>query len=181
VFLEEFYGILEKAHKETGHGGRDRMIKHLNNGYANISRDCIELFLSLCENCNMKKKHISKGVVVKLFNSRGQVDLMDVQSNPDGKYKFIMVYQDHLTKFCNIKPLTSKKASEVAFNLIDVFILFGAPHILQSDNGREFTALVISELKLMWPQLVIVHGKPRHPQSQGSIARSNEKEITESL
>jgi hypothetical protein len=32
VFLEELYGILEKAHKETGHGGRDRMIKHLNNG-----------------------------------------------------------------------------------------------------------------------------------------------------
>jgi hypothetical protein len=53
---EAFFDEME----ETGHGGRDRMIKHLNNGYANISRDCIELFLSLCENCNMKKKHISK-------------------------------------------------------------------------------------------------------------------------
>ena len=47
----------KKAHKETGHGGRDRMIKQLNNGYANISRDAIELFLSLCENCNMKKTY----------------------------------------------------------------------------------------------------------------------------
>ena len=84
-----------------------------------------------------------------------------------------MVFQDHLTKFCNIKALTSKCASEVAFNLIDIFTIFGAPHILQSGNGREFTALVISELKLMWPELVIVHGKPRHPQSQGSIERSN--------
>ena len=74
-----------------------------------------------------------------------------------------MVYHDHLTKFCNIKPLASKKATEVAFNLIDVFTIFGAPHILQSDNGRAFTASVISELKLMWPELVIVHGKPRHP------------------
>jgi hypothetical protein len=46
--MEELYGILEKAHKETGHGGRDRMIKHLNNGYANISRESIELFTSLC-------------------------------------------------------------------------------------------------------------------------------------
>jgi hypothetical protein len=97
---------------------------------------------------------------------------MDFQSNPDGKYTFIMVYQDHLTKFCNIKPLTLKKASEIAFNLIDMFTIFGAPHILQSDNGREITALVIFELKLMWPELVNVHGKPRHPQSQGSIERS---------
>jgi hypothetical protein len=32
VFLEELYGILEKAHKETGHGSRDKMIKHLNDG-----------------------------------------------------------------------------------------------------------------------------------------------------
>ena len=55
VYMEELYGILEKAHKETGHGGRDRMIKHLNNGYANISRESIELCTSLCENCNMKK------------------------------------------------------------------------------------------------------------------------------
>jgi hypothetical protein len=45
--------------------------------------------------------------------------------------------------------------------------------LLEFNNGREFTALVITELKLMWPELVIVHGKPRHPQSQGSIERSN--------
>ena len=98
---------------------------------------------------------------------------MDFQSNSDGNYKFVMVYQDHLTQFCNIRALTSKHASEFAFNLIEVFTLFGEPHILQSDNGREFTALVISELKLMGPELVIVHGKPRHPQSHGSVERSN--------
>jgi hypothetical protein len=116
---------------------------------------------------------VVKPILSKEINSRGQVDLMDFQSNSDGNYKFLMVYQDHLTKFCNIRALTSKHASEVAFNLIEVFTLFGAPHILQSDNGSEFTALVISELKLMWPELVIVHGKPRHPQSQGSVERSN--------
>ena len=88
---------------------------------------------------------VVKPILSKEFNSRGQVDLMDFQSNSDGNYKFLMVYQDHLTKLCNIRALTSKHASEVTFNLIEVFTLFGAPHILQSDNGREFTALVISE------------------------------------
>jgi len=29
------------------------------------------------------------------------------------------------------------------------------------------------ELKEMWPSLVMVHGKPRHPQSQGSVERAN--------
>ena len=41
------------------------------------------------------------------------------------------------------------------------------------DNGREFLANVIKELNDLWPDCCIVHGKPRHPQSQGSVERGN--------
>ncbi len=51
---------------------------------------------------------------------------------------------------------------------------FGAPLILQSDIGREFVNQVIQELMLMWPTLKLVNGRPRHPQSQGSVERSNQ-------
>ena len=84
-----------------------------------------------------------------------------------------MNYQDHLTKFCVLRPLTSKRAAEVAYQLQDIFLLLGAPAILQSDNGSQFTAQVITELKQLWSHLIIVHGKPRHPQSQGSVERAN--------
>jgi hypothetical protein len=87
--------------------------------------------------------------------------------------KFILHYQDHLTKFAVLRPITSKLAAEVGFQLLDIFLLFGAPHILQSVNGREFTAYVIKELKDMWPDCTLGHGKPRHPQSQGSVERGN--------
>ncbi|XP_064120901.1 KRAB-A domain-containing protein 2-like [Macrobrachium nipponense] len=56
--------------------------------------------------------------------------------------------------------------------LLDI-LLFGAPAILQSDNGSEFTPHVIRELKDLWPDLIMVHGKPRHLQSQGSVERAN--------
>ena len=82
-----------------------------------------------------------------------------------------MVYQDHLTKFCILRPLHTKRASEVAYQLMDIFLLVGAPQILQSDNGSEFTASVITKLKQLCPDLLMVHGKPRHPQSQGSVER----------
>ena len=49
----------------------------------------------------------------------------------------------------------------MAFQLLDIFLLFVAPAILQIDNGSEFT--VIRELHELWPQLNMVHGKPRHP------------------
>jgi hypothetical protein len=72
-----------------------------------------------------------------------------------------------------LRALTSKRALEVGFQLLDIFLLIGAPHILQFDNGREFTANVIKEVKDMWPDCSIVHGKHKHPQSQGSVERGN--------
>jgi len=32
---------------------------------------------------------------------------------------------------------------------------------LQSDNGRGFTANIITDLKELWFELIIVHGKPK--------------------
>lgn len=77
------------------------------------------------------------------INLKLQVDLVDLQTLPDGQYKFIMHYQDHLTKYHLLRSLTSKRAKEVAHHLLQIFVDFGAPLILQSDNGREFTAEII--------------------------------------
>ena len=62
----------------------------------------------------------------------------------------------------------------MADNLLNIFTTFGALAILQSDNGHEFVSKVIEELALIWKDLRIVHGKPRHPQSQASVERSNQ-------
>lgn len=108
------------------------------------------------------------------MNSRCQVDLIDMQSQPDNDFKFIFVYQDHLTKFVQLRALKSKRAEEVAYHLIDIFTIFGAPSVLQSDNGREFSNKIVEEACAMWPDLKIVHGKPRHSQTQGSVERANQ-------
>ena len=42
-----------------------------------------------------------------------------------------------------------------------------------SDNGREFANKVVNNLLEMWPECRLVHGKPRHSQSQGSVERAN--------
>ena len=40
-------------------------------------------------------------ILTKEFASRGQVNLIDMQAMSSSNYKWIMVYQDHLTK-CNV-------------------------------------------------------------------------------
>ncbi|XP_022183209.1 KRAB-A domain-containing protein 2-like [Myzus persicae] len=89
------------------------------------------------------------------------------------------------TKYCNVTTeavmaylglcsyCQTKRAEEIALNLIDIYTIFGAPAILHSDNGREFVNSIITNLNEMWGDVKIVHGKPRHSQTQGSIERAN--------
>jgi IS30 family transposase len=81
-----------------------------------------------------------------------QVDLIDMQSFPDGDYKYILVYQDHGIKFCVIEALTKKSKMAVALELLRIFSLLGPPMILQSDNGREFEKVcsILTTLVRSW-------------------------------
>ena len=116
---------------------------------------------------------VIKPIRSELYNSRMQIDLVDMQSLPDGEYKWVLNCQDHLTKFCHLRPLKKKCMKEVAWELYLIFCRCGAPIILQSDNGKEFRNGLVKALKLLWPDLQIVHGRPRTPQTQGSVERSN--------
>ena len=99
VSIEETYDVIKRAHLATGHGGRDRMLKELRKKYANITEHALQLFKSLCEECQKKMtRSVTKGVVVRPilsheFNSRGQVDLIDMQSMVNKACKRILCPQ----------------------------------------------------------------------------------------
>ncbi|XP_069615885.1 KRAB-A domain-containing protein 2-like [Ranitomeya imitator] len=179
VWCAELFSVIHNAHISTGHGGRTRILKEMNRKFKYVTTESIVIYLRLCQPCQKKQKITKKGLVVKPIlhsemNSRAQVDLIDMQSNCDNDFKFIFVYQDHVTKFVLLHALCTKTAEEVAYHLLDIFSTFGAPCILHSDNGREFCNKVIQNLCAMWPDMKIVHGKPRHSQSQGSVERANQ-------
>ena len=69
--------------------------------------------------------------------------------------------------------MTFKEPIAIAGILFELFCQFGPPVILQSDNGKEFTANIIKNLVELWPDLKLVNGRPRHSQSQGLVERGN--------
>lgn len=107
------------------------------------------------------------------MNARCQVDLIDMQSQGDNQCIFILVYQDHLTKFVQLRPLKSKRAERIAFVLLDISI-FGAASILQSDTGSEFANKIVQKVCNMWSELKIVHGKTKHSQRPALVERANQ-------
>ena len=96
-------------------------------------------------------------------------------------YNFLLVYQDHLTKFIVLRPLKKKTAAEVTSILLDIFCLIGPPHILQSDKGKEFKNIDLEK----WyancgPDVRHWMADLDIPQSHGSVERVN-KEIKKML
>ena len=95
----------------------------------------LHAYLSLCFPCLKKLKVRKKCLVIKPMtfsemNSRAQVDIIDMQSQPDRDLKWILLYQDHLIKYVPFRPVKSKRAPEVACQLLDIFSILGAPSIL---------------------------------------------------
>lgn len=141
--------IIKDVHVACLHKGGRATHQKIRENYANISRKIVEAYVRQCERCTEKlKKKENKGIVIrpitaKDFNERAQVDLVDFQSLPDGNFKFVLHYQDFFTKYHLLRPMPCKTAVNVARHIFQIFVDFGAPAILQSDNGREFTANVI--------------------------------------
>ena len=93
VSKDKVLDLFVTVHTEGGkHIGRDRLI---------------QVFLNSCSECQLQrckkqlKSTVTKPIRTSEFASRGQVDLIDLQntSEVNRPYNFLMVYQDHLTKF----------------------------------------------------------------------------------
>ena len=117
----EIFDSIRGIHLSTGHGGRDIIRNESSKKYANLTKEIIQLYVDLCPTCLLKRSKTRKGIVVKpilskTLNSRCQVDLIDMQAQPDGEFRFILNYQDHLTKFCILRPLKTKQIENVAMS-----------------------------------------------------------------
>ena len=93
VPMEELFDKIHEAHIEKSHPGRDIMQKYLLTKYVNVTTEHIKIYRSFCEKCGLKKSKARRGVVDKPIltqnvMSRGQVDLIDMQSQPDGELNF---------------------------------------------------------------------------------------------
>ena len=129
--IEEQYDIIQRVHLEHNHVRRDGLHKRLVQEYHGITEKACVLFLASCEECHLRKANKSvKSLVVKpisstRFLSRCQVNLIDFRdmseqhnmSDSGTPYKWLLVYQDHFTKYLLLRPLKHKSAAEVANTL----------------------------------------------------------------
>lgn len=142
TYIERVFADLVTAHGPDHNKGRT-LYARIAELVCNCPRPVCKLFTDTCPRCieRQQRNRPTAGlrpIITRGFNVRGQVDLIDFQSMPDGNFRFLLNYIDHGIKFLFSVPIIAKRASCIALALFEIFTIIGPPMILQSDNGSEF-------------------------------------------
>ena len=203
-YMERLYNDILREHGDHNRGAT--LSFRVAERWCNISRDWTTIFTKTCPQCierAPKPKPVAglRNIITYGWGMRGQVDIIDLQSMKDGIFKYLLNYIDHGVKFLWSVPLVAKRASCIALALYEIFCTIGAPMILQTDNGKEFSGAattnkqrrrdkealvgnasvispellneVVTEVRNLWPECIMVTGTPRHSESNGGVERVN--------
>ncbi len=142
------YTGIKRVHGQD-HAKGQTLYARLGEQFENIGRELCKMFTDMCPICITQMKHSRpvagiKPIITHGFGTRGQVDLINFQSMPDGYFCFLPNYIDHGVKFLFSIPLTCKHASCIAVALLEIFTVVGPPMILKLDNGNEFNTVAMT-------------------------------------
>ena len=104
---------------------------------------------------------------------RVAVDVLGPVPKTESGNKYILIAQDHFTKWVEAVALSNQQATTVAEVLVNQFFCrFGVPMELHSDQGGNFESAVFQEIcKLL--QITRTRTSPYHPESDGMVERFN--------
>lgn len=144
--------MLQNLHDDMGHLGIERTVELVRSRFywPKMASD-VERKIKECETCVRRKAPPDKVArLVSILTTRPlELVCMDFLSlEPDSKNtKDILVITDHFTKYAVAIPTKDQKASTVAKNLCEHFLVhYGFPERLHSDQGRDFESHTIREL-----------------------------------
>jgi hypothetical protein len=100
------------------------------------------------------------------------VDFLSYAEFNDG-YSYVLTMIDVFSRYVWAIPLLDKEGSTIHREVVNIFMNFGPPTKLQADNGSEFITSVLKRTCEVF-QTKLVHGRARHPQSQGKVERFNQ-------
>jgi len=175
---DELIDLLKVEH-ERDHRAAETCYSSLRVHYHPVIRENIcAIFKQFvkCEACQRqapipKTSLIRKSILAPYPNSRWQMDLKKLPSAKGYEYACNVV--DCYSRFAMGGAIKSKSAKDVCEVLLRCIYIYGAPRILQTDNGKEFNngslAAVMEEMKSLK-----INGRPYHPQSQGRVERLNQ-------
>lgn len=151
--------LLENHDQATaGHLGSYKTSKRVSDRYfwPGWKRD-VRQYVRSCESCQRHKvEQLPPVGYMYLRQPKGpwvsvSTDLMGPLPRTKRGNRFILLFQDTFSKWIEMIPLKSATAQKVAQSFRDLILLrFGAPEIVITDNGSQYTSRIFHEITTDW-------------------------------
>ena len=177
---EEIEKCITAFHDGSKGDGTFKLKSRIACHYFGIGRRVIQRCLNNLESqrqrqCRFDNKAPLRPVEANLIMERHQIDIVDLQSLPVNingvRYRYVLSILDVFSRFLWLRPLPNKNSNTVAKELYRIYLEFGPPKIIQTDQGGEFKGTFRTLCRMLKTRLI--YSRMNHPQSQGKDERSH--------
>src|SRR5688572_16862818 len=179
--------IIAMFHDEPtiAHQNKHTIHQHISKRYIwNTMKKDIEEYTKTCWECQQRgtarQNNPKQTIQPSDCFERWGIDIVGPLLATETGNRYIIVAMDYFTRWPEAKVVRSANSEEVAnFIYENIICRFGAPRVIQSDQGTHFVNQVIKQLT---EKFRIRHSlsSPYHPQSNGLVERFN-KTLCEGL
>lgn len=177
---DEINKILQENHdnKLAGHFGFNKTYNKIKEHYywPTIKMD-IRNYIRSCHSCQINKTNFKPTKQPMEITStsnfpfdRIAIDIVGPLPLTESGNRFILTAQDDLTRYCFAYALPNHEAITVAKTLVELFMRFGIPKSILSDQGPDFMSDLIKNFSNLFKTKHITT-TPYHPQTNGSLER----------
>lgn len=180
---EEKNTILKEMHDNPlgGHQGMHRTFERIKQyrQWKGMKRD-IEEYIRKCPSCQKNKLTQAKTKMpleitdtAKTVFEKCSMDIVGPLSISNNGNKYMLTFQDDLSKFTLAVPIERQDADTVAEAFVENIVLrYGIPSVLLTDQGSNFLSDVFKRVcKLL--RITRIHTTAYHPESNGALERSH--------
>ena len=139
----------------------------------------VEHWCKSCTECSMRKspRHSKKAPLLPIPVENAfdwvAVDVLGPFPPSNRGNRYVVVFSDYLTRWCEAFPVPSVEATVISRLLVDeVIARHGAPRVLLSDRGKNFLSKVVADVCKIF-QIHKVNTSSYHPQTDGLVERFN--------
>jgi transposase InsO family protein len=171
--------LFQRFHDDDRHIDYKKTFSKISELHVGVTKQHVYEYVKECNTCkrttSIKERDDLVPVVSFAPMEHLQMDLVDLihYQDENNGFSWLLTIVCIFSKFLWAIPLKNKEAATVGEALVGLFSQWGAPAILQSDNGKEFVANVIKGITSSFG-IELRHGRARHPMSQGQIERLNQ-------
>ncbi len=164
-----------------GHRGMNKTYRAIRAQYywPNMKRE-IEAYVKHCKSCQVNKVLAPRRKIPMEITTTAEhpfekcyMDVVGPLPITQGNNRYILTFQDDLSKYVVAIPIPQQDAETIAKAFVErIVLIYGAPRILQTDQGANFVSEVFrTTCKIL--RIKKIQSTAFHPESQGGIERSH--------